>query len=285
MNSSNDMNQFSIEKARSGTKEFFESNSLVAKVAFLLLILIVFVILLRLCVSIITWYYTPGGNPHFLDGMQQANQMRRFIQDPNDKGAKTIVRSRNEDAGIEFTWSVWIYIDDISSGSGKYRHIFHKGDNPSHIDSTGMVYPNNAPGLYLAPNTNSLYVVMNTFHDYKEEVMIPNIPLQKWVSVIIRCKNTTLDAYVNGVISQSISLTGVPKQNYGDVWLCANGGFSGFVSNLWYYDYALGASEIASLNQKGPDRTMVGQTGIEHKKPDYLSLRWYFFGNENMYNP
>ena len=277
-------NSFSLANIRDSSADFLRSNSLIAKISFLLFALLVFILLLRVGVSILTWYYGPSGNPHFLDGMQPGNGMKQFIQDPKLSEKKTTIRSRDEDYGIEFTWSVWIYVDDITTGAGKYRHIFHKGDNPSSIGEDGLVYPNNAPGLYIAPNTNALRIVMNTFNDYNEHIDIPDLPLNKWVNVIIRCKNDVLDVYINGTIAQSIELNGVPKQNYGDVWLCANGGFSGYVSNLWYYDYALGASKIAELYRNGPDRTMVGTGGMDFKKPDYLSLRWYFYGNENMYN-
>ena len=277
-------NSFSLANIRDSSADFLRSNSLIAKISFLLFALLVFILLLRVGVSILTWYYGPSGNPHFLDGMQPGNVMKQFIQDPKLSEKKTTIRSRDEDYGIEFTWSVWIYVDDITTGAGKYRHIFHKGDNPSSIGEDGLVYPNNAPGLYIAPNTNALRIVMNTFNDYNEHIDIPDLPLNKWVNVIIRCKNDVLDVYINGTSAQSIELQGVPKQNYGDVWLCANGGFSGYVSNLWYYDYALGASKIAELYRNGPDRTMVGTGGMDFKKPDYLSLRWYFYGNENMYN-
>ena len=277
-------NSFSLANIRDSSADFLRSNSLIAKISFLLFALLIFILLLRIGVSILTWYYGPSGNPHFIDGMQPANVMKQFIQDPK-LSKKTTIRSRDEDYGIEFTWSIWIYVDDITTGAGKYRHIFHKGDNPSSIGEDGIVYPNNAPGLYIAPNTNALRVVMNTFNDYNEHIDIPDLPINKWVNVIIRCKNDVLDVYINGTITQSIELNGVPKQNYGDVWLCANGGFSGYVSNLWYYDYALGASKIAELFKNGPNRNMVGTGGMEFKKPDYLSLRWYFYGNENMYNP
>ncbi len=277
-------NSFSLANIRDSSADFLRSNSLIAKISFLLFALLIFILLLRIGVSILTWYYGPLSNPHFIDGMQPANVMKQFIQDPK-LSKKTTIRSRDEDYGIEFTWSIWIYVDDITTGAGKYRHIFHKGDNPSSIGEDGIVYPNNAPGLYIAPNTNALRVVMNTFNDYNEHIDIPDLPINKWVNVIIRCKNDVLDVYINGTITQSIELNGVPKQNYGDVWLCANGGFSGYVSNLWYYDYALGASKIAELFKNGPNRNMVGTGGMEFKKPDYLSLRWYFYGNENMYNP
>jgi len=282
--SNEEPNTFSLTSIKDSTSEFLNSNSMVAKLSFLLLALLVFVLILRVGVSIIAWLYSPASNVHFIDGMQEGNNMKRFEQDP-DSGGKTTIRSHNEEQGIEFTWSTWIYITDIVAGSGKYRHIFHKGDNPNKIADDGIVYPNNAPGLYLAPNTNGLRVVMNTFNDYNEHIDIPDIPLNKWVNVVIRCKNVVLDIYINGTITQSIELNGVPKQNYGDVWLCANGGFNGFVSNLWYYDYALGASKIASIFANGPNRTMIGTGGMDFKKPDYLSLRWYFYGNENMYNP
>jgi hypothetical protein len=54
---------------------------------------------------------------------------------------------------------------------------------------------------------------MNTFNVINEEITIPDVPLNKWVNVIIRCQNTTLDVYINGTITRSVELTGVPKQN------------------------------------------------------------------------
>jgi hypothetical protein len=280
-------NQFSISSSPYATKDFLESNSLVAQVAFLLLTFFIFVILLRLGISLLSWWFGPNNSPRLIDGMQEANQLRVFSQNPAMSGSKTIGRSQNEEEGIEFTWSIWVYIKDLMYNPGKYKHIFHKGDDPSKIAQDGKVYPNNAPGLYLAPNTNSLVVIMNTFNDMNQEITIPDIPLNKWVNVVIRCKNTTLDIYINGVITQSIVLVGVPKQNYGDVWLCANGGFSGYVSNLWYYNTALEASKILALFNRGPNRKLLDNSSsdLEMKKPDYLSLRWYFFGNEDMYNP
>ena len=279
-------NRFSIANVRDTSRDFLQSNSLVARMSFLLLVILIFIILLRVGINILSWAFSSTSNPRFLNGTQQGNQMRQFVQDPTSNGSgKTTIRSRNEDQGIEFTWSVWIYIDDIADASGKYRHIFHKGDNPNKIGDDGIVYPNNAPGLYLAPNTNSLRIIMNTFNDFNENIDIPDIPLNKWVNVVIRCKNITLDVYINGTIAQSLELSGVPKQNFGDVWLCANGGFSGFVSNLWYYDYALSASSISRLYVSGPNRKMVETGGMDFNKPDYLSMRWYFYGNQNAYNP
>ena len=267
----------------SGNTSFLESNSLVAKFAFLLLVIFAFIILLRVGISLISYLLKPSSSPQLINGMVDAKHQIVFPQDPSNNDAVTIYRSINENQGIEFTWSVWIFINNLQYLEGQYKHIFHKGN--SNLEKTGLNFPNNAPGLYLAPNTNSLVVMMNTFNVINEEITIPDVPINKWFNVIIRCKNTTLDVYANGTIIRSINLVGVPKQNYGDVYVGMNGGFDGNVSNLWYYNYALGTAAIQKIVSDGPNTNMIGNNGMNDKSRNYLSLRWFFYGSGDMYNP
>jgi len=276
-------NGFSTNRSTFGIKSFFESNSLVAKFAFLLLVIFIFIILLRLGIMMVTTLFIRNNSPHLINGMIEAKQALVITQDPSGINSKTIYRSVNARDGIEFTWSVWIYINDLQYLSGQYRHIFHKGNNK--ILDNGMNFPNNAPGLYIAPETNALCLIMNTFSEINEEIVIPDIPINKWFNVIIRCENTTLDVYINGTISRSLQLSGVPKQNYGDVFMALNGGFDGYISNLWYYDFALGTAAIQNLVQSGPSTSQANSSNINYKKSDYLSMKWYFAGSNNMYNP
>ncbi len=279
-------NDFSSNKYVSGTKEFLESNSLVAKIAFLLLVLIVFILALKLGVSILNYIFSFSGSPYLFEGMVDAKHLKIIPQDPSDNNAVTIIRSINEEEGIEFTWSVWIFIDDLQYNSGRYKHIFHKGNDNNLISSkpSGINEPNNAPGLYIAPNSNKLVVIMNTFNNINESVEIPNIPLNKWVCVQIRTKGRNLDTYINGRLSRRLVLSGVPKQNYDDVYVGMNGGFSGYISNLRYFDYALGTTEINKIVSQGPNLTMNDDM-LTKSKPYYLSLRWFFMGNQDGYNP
>jgi Concanavalin A-like lectin/glucanases superfamily len=269
---------FSTNKGSSGTSEFLESNSLVAKFAFILLVLLVFVLLFRAGTTFVAWLTS-----HLIDGMIDAKQAMTFEQDPSSNSAVTIYRSNNANDGIEFTWSVWIYIDDLQYMNNQYRCIFYKGNN--NIMSNGLNFPNNAPGLFITPYTNSLVVIMNTYDVINEEILIPDIPLNKWVNVIIRCQNTTLDVYINGTITRSIRLLGVPKQNYGDVYVAMNGGFSGNLSNLWYFNYALGTAEIQRIAFRGPNTRLISANASNTRPYDYLSLRWYFYGVGDSYNP
>jgi hypothetical protein len=281
MSDNSNYNSFSTNKSNIN---FFESNSLVAKFAFLLVVIFAFIILLKFGISIVAYFMSPNQSPHLIDGMVDAKNALIFPQDPTSNNETvTIYRSVNERDGLEFTWSVWIYINTLQYLQGQYKHIFYKGN--SNLAETGLNFPNNAPGLYLAPDSNELVVMMNTFDVINEEIKIPNIPLNKWMNVIIRCQNRTLDVYINGTVARSLQLTSVPKQNYGDVYAGMNGGFDGYISNLWYYNYALGTAAIQNLVSKGPNTKMIGSNGMNLKDANYLSLRWFFKGSQNAFNP
>ena len=287
-------NNFANSRYVQGPKEFLDGNSLVSKLAFLVFVLIVFVVLLRLGSEVLGWLFSPSPSPHLLDGMIDAKHLVVYPQDPSVKGSVPILRSNNQEDGLEFTWSVWIYIEDLEYKKDEYKHIFHKGTMDSLLQQSsaaktgnvapGMSFPNNAPGLYIAPNTNDLVVVMNTFENPNETVIVPDIPINKWVNVIIRCDNSTLDVYINGTIIKRHQLSGVPRQNYDDVYAAANGGFSGYISNLWYYNYALGTSAIEGIVENGPNMKMK-DTNMLQSEPYYLSLRWFFTGTGDQYFP
>jgi hypothetical protein len=147
---------------------------------------------------------------------------------------------------------------------------------------SGLATVNNAPGLYLANKDSQvgLHVVMDTVDSDMGSVTIDvtGIPLnKKWIHVAIRLENTMLDVYVNGTISGRQVTTSVPKQNYGDVYACQNGGFSGKLSDMRYFQYALSAFEINQIVSKGPSTTASKLASASSSgSPYYLSNNWYF---------
>ena len=273
---------FSLQGATNG---FLSSNSMISNVAFLVLILFAFILILNFSIQIIYSFYRPSPTPHLIDGMIDANQMMIIKQDPSEHGT-TIMRSKNEDGGIEFTWSVWLYIDETDTYDiTQYKHIFHKGDD--NLNTDGMNFPSNAPGLYIKPKDTTnlqhvLVVKMNTFNQLTEEIEVNNIPNRKWVNVIITCRNHHLDVYINGSIAKRFILNGVPKQNYGDVYVAMNGGFNGNISNLWYYNYAIGTKEINDINGAGANTSVASISSINKATvPKYTPLSYYFSGDAN----
>ena len=49
-----------------GVTDFMNSNSTVARVAFLILVLIMFVVLLRIGTGILVWFFSPSPNPYLI---------------------------------------------------------------------------------------------------------------------------------------------------------------------------------------------------------------------------
>ena len=274
-------------------KDFASANSLVSKFAFILLVLLVFSIILRLSIGLISAFFTPTGSPKLFKGMIPGNNTITFDQTPGGKN-QTILRSNNQRGGIEFTWSIWVFLQDDIQAT-EYRHIFSKGNPQQYArrytegapnpPQNGIMGPNNAPGLYVAPGRNALLLVMNTFENIDEEVEIDNMPMNKWVNVIIRVKDKNLDIFINGIITKNMQFTNPPRQNYENVQLHLNGGYKGYTSNLWYYNYALGTNAINSIVYWGPDTKLAVNNGLNDTDPDYLSSKWYFGGQGDMFNP
>lgn len=268
------------------SSEYLQTNTIVAKVAITLLVLIAFVVLLILGVNFIGYFTQNAVNPYAVKGMI-----------PGSNGVivpgNIISRSDNRKYGVEYTWSVWLQVNDKVPASEQYAHIFNKGNGNfntaptvvngvSYALGTGVASVNNGPGLYLAngdvPGNVSLHLVMDTVDPTVGSMTIdvPGIPLnKKWMHVAIRLENTLLDVYVNGTISGRYSVTAVPKQNYGDIYVCQNGGFSGFLSNLQYYAHALSAYEINQVVSAGPNTTQSALANSTKGAPYYLSNDWY----------
>jgi len=257
--------------AFSKASNFLKSDSFFAKLAFIILILIVFYFLLQAVLLIIKQLFGSSGHVYVFKGIKNGTKSVTIKQDPKVKGSVTILRSDNQKNGLEFTYSVWLNIYNLEP-TGQRKHIFHKG-NVDVLDGDDMWTPNNSPGLYLHESSNKLIVVMNTFNKVKEEVTIDNIPFNNWINLSIVVKQKIMDIYVNGTLAKRHELSGLPKQNYGSVHINKNGGFHGNMADLSYYNYALGPAALRDQAAAEPN-FKVDNKNIKNYPP-YFSLGWY----------
>jgi len=296
-NVKNSLKEFGSSASVEGSSEFLSSNSIVAKFAFIILVLIVFLFLANLGILLIGYFMRPKSTPFLIKGTSSGTSELTITQDPTNSSSVTILRSNNRNAGIEFTWCTWLYFAEIDTNNPiRYKHIFNKGD--SNWDDDGVASVNNAPGLYLdtkytstnavgtpggaapnSPQTAVLHFVMNTVSNANpiQTLDISNIPIKKWFHCAIRMQNTTMDVYVNGVVTGRLVLNDVPKQNYDNVNICKNGGFSGQIADLQYYDRALSVFEINNVVIWGRNTNASSATGTSDGTgfPYYLSSAWY----------
>lgn len=273
-------NRFGDTRSSSRISEFtnsFKSNDILSKIAFFLIVLVIFVFILNLGISLIESMYKPKSTTYLVRGLINGNNPVVISQNPKDLRGVIIGRSNNELSGIEFTWSVWLVLKN--NVTGPFRNIFNKGDS-YYAKESGFSMVNNGPGLYVgSSNSNVLAVVMDTVNpdEKPSTTIIEDIPYNKWFHVTIRLKNNVLDTYVNGVVAKSTILKFVPKQNYNDVNVCQNGGFDGQLSDLKYSSYALSAFEINRLVAVGPtlSNSSIGSSTPGVVPPYYLSDKWF----------
>ena len=133
---------------------------------------------------------------------------------------------------------------------------------------------------YLNENQNQLLVTMNTYNNsdtLMDQIVVNDIPMNKWFNIIIRVKNKRLDVYINGTIKRAFELEGVPKQNYGDIFVAQGSNLqSSKLSNLRYYDYALNVSDIQKMVKKGANKTLITKNAMSDSSSSYLAFDWYY---------
>lgn len=299
--------------------DFFSFNSVITKIAFLLFIVIMFLILVKLTMSIMVYTYQESNNPTLVQGVIPGTTAMTLSRDPNHSHV-TLPRSNNQYYGAEFTWSVWLNVNSLSD-QPTYSHVFNLG-NKSALNN-GIMSVNNAPGLYFMKNQSAssqtgyslgMHIVMDTepYNDYTidnsqnsfshvvqstsvntqssvvhtKTLDISELPLNNWFHVVLRLENSVLDIYINGTITGRINFETVPKQNFYDVQICQNGGFNGYLSNLKYYAHALNIFDINALVLGGPNLS-TPQVSAATGSPSVLStnqLNSYDYLSQNWYN-
>lgn len=307
--------QFGDNKYVSGSKEFLMSNTIIAKVSFLLLVIIGFFIILRLAIQLILWFSKPNPDPYLVTCRRDGSLSKNIPVDPSVKNSIPILRSKDEREGIEFTWSTWLFIDKVHPASTTpgseavaYYHIFSKGSKSNESGVLGKHNTDAGPGLYLKSKMgagtsttvdgtttttrgdfkNSLYAIMNTysgetvnsdFDKIEDGIEIENIPIRKWFHVALRIENKNFDVYVNGILYKRKVLSSLPRQNYGDVHISqlsdGGNGMNGFNGEISSLRYFNSALNPVEINNIVKVGPNMCTDDEAAEYPPYFSSRWY----------
>jgi hypothetical protein len=88
---------------------------------------------------------------------------------------------------------------------------------------------------------------------------IENVPIQKWVNIIISLYGSTLDTYLNGKLVRTCVLPGVPKiDNNADISVTPNGGFSGWTTSFKYWSDASNPQQAYNIYKAGFGNSILG---------------------------
>jgi hypothetical protein len=265
-------NFFQSSSSNSSSSNLLGStSSTISSIALQLGLFIILAIVLIIVVNIVKNIYlnykiNKLTNVKLINGTVNSRKQQIHIsQDPTDSTYIPIARSMNKQNGIEFTYMLWMFIDDWNYKAGAWKHVMHKGNS--------LAWPTRCPGIWIAENTNDLYIYINTFAKIDEHVVVQGIPINKWMHIALVASANNFDVYINGSLKNRIVLKSPIKQNYGDIFFNQNGGFSGYLSNVNYYAYATPYLSIQQHIKNGVSQKACVDTG---EAPPYFDQRWFY---------
>ena len=176
-----------------------------------------------------------------------------------------------------FTYSMWMYIDDWNYRYGEEKVLFGRmvvGSKTTQpcpsvvlgaLENNVIVSLTVFPGQDTVPTTSTSSSSTTTTTSSSASIVhrcaVANVPIQKWVNLLVSVYGRSMDIYLDGKLVRTCVLPGVAKIDANaPVYITPNGGFSGWTAKFQYfadscdpqkawniYEAGYGASMLANL--------------------------------------
>lgn len=197
----------------------------------------------------------------------------------NRADTKKIVVKHNKlpkNNSSDFTYSIWFFIDDWNINYGETKNIYYQGRPPTSIGSPSIAavldqYENDLR-IYIETYTNLRNPVKDSVSEDHVQInlpnnitaegyLIPNVPLQKWVNLLLSVNGRTLDVYLDGKLVKTFVMPGVAKTDTSDDIIIGNSekmrGFSGWTSKFQYFANSSNPLQAYDIYKKGPGTNIL----------------------------
>ena len=174
--------------------------------------------------------------------------------------------SSNTGNSANFTYSIWFYIDDWNYRYGEPKVIFGRM-------TTGAAEKEPCPSVVLGPLENNILVSLAVYPGIDtvpedgqppanvivHKCPIANIPIQRWVNLLISAYGRTLDLYIDGKLVRTCVLPGVAKIDpNAPVYITPNGGFSGWTARFQYWPDSCDPQKAWNIYKEGYGGSLLG---------------------------
>jgi len=203
--------------------------------------IIIGVVVILLIIVIVRWLM---GDSSKLAGLNDAKKVTKISSEDLEQSNAS-----------NFAYSVWFYIDDWSYRYGEPKIVLGRLDadlKPSPSIVLGAIENNVKIETTVYPSAESNSGSTHTCN-------VANVPIQRWVNLIVSLYGRTLDVYIDGKLVRTCVLPGVAKiANNAPVYVTPLGGFSGYTSNIHYYGDALNPQQAYNIYRAGYGGTGIG---------------------------
>jgi hypothetical protein len=166
-----------------------------------------------------------------------------------------------------FAYSIWFYVNDWNYRYGESKVIFGRMGSMSSKGSgsvSGVSGLDPCPAVVLGAVENNIAVSLGCYPGIDQEPTTPggttvvktcsvaNIPIQKWVNLIVNVYGRSMDIYIDGKLVRTCLLPGVASvNNDANVYVTPNGGFEGWTAKFQYYPNSINPQEAWNIYTQG----------------------------------
>ncbi len=200
--------------------------------------IVITIVVIVLILMLLRYIFT---DPYTLQNMQDG-------QTTSTISASSLASNGSDVPSSNFAYSVWFYVNDWNYRYGEPKVIFGRmgalsGSGGGSVPGVNGIDP--CPAVVLGAVENNISVSLGCYPGADQEPTTPggntvvhtcsiaNVPIQKWVNLIISVYGRSLDVYIDGKLVRTCVLPGVAKiDTNAPVFVTPIGGFSGWTSRF-----------------------------------------------------
>jgi hypothetical protein len=199
-------------------------------------------------------------DPYTLQGLKSGNTGSTI-------SASDLETDGSDVPSSNFAYSVWFYVNDWNYRYGKPKVIFGRmgaksPNGKGSVPGIGGLDP--CPAVVLGAIENNIAISLACYPGVNQQPTTPggnsivhtcgvsNIPIQKWVNLLISVYGRTMDVYIDGKLVRTCLLPGVASvNNNADIHVTPAGGFDGWTARLQYFPNSLNPQDAWNIYTRG----------------------------------
>jgi hypothetical protein len=219
--------------------------------------IVITIVVIVLLFMLLKYLFT---DPYTLQGIQDGKTTSTI-------NASSLASNGTDVPSSNFAYSIWFYVNDWNYRYGEPKVIFGRmgaksGTGQGSIKGINGLDP--CPAVVLGAAQNNLSVSLGCYPGVDQQPTTPggntvvhtcsiaNVPIQKWVNLVLSVYGRTMDLYIDGKLVRTCLLPGVASvNNNANIYVTPAGGFQGWTSKFQYYPNSLNPQEVWNIYTKG----------------------------------
>ena len=219
---------------------------------------VLIIIVILILVGVVIHYITKDVNT--LSGLTSGETVQKIE-------ASSLATTYGGDNASNYSYSIWIYIDNWNYKYNDRKPIFARGGGAAAQDAAADA-AKPCPAVVLGAVENNMEVMTTCYAGDQSSssvnttvniCSVQNVPIQKWTNVIVSVYGRTQDVYLDGKLVRTCVLPGVAYiDSTQPVYITPNGGFSGWTSRFQYFAESMDPQHAWNIYKAGYGGSWLG---------------------------